>query len=98
MTTDMPQHDALADTQKVMVRNNTRRSLLVRLPGQSIHMLPWTTAEVPLAYLETDALATLLRSGALVMAGRASNPVEAPAGAVVVPVEPGKGRPSKKQK
>jgi hypothetical protein len=62
--------------EKVTVRNTTRVSLLVRVPGQSLHLPPGKTADVPRAYLQTDELATLLRRGAVALA---SPPPAAPA-------------------
>lgn len=75
----MSPKDALSDAmEKVKVRNNTRRSLLVRVPGEAFHLQPGATAEMARAYLNTDELATLLRSGAvLLVTPPAASPPEA---------------------
>lgn len=56
------------------MRNATRSSLLVRVPGHSIHLLPGNAAEVHRVYLNTEELAALVRRGAVVL--------EAPGGTV----------------
>ncbi len=96
----VPRQDPPPDvSDKVKVRNNSRRSLLVKVPGQAIHLQPGTSAEVPRAFLNTDELAALLRSGAVLLAtppgARAVSPAEAPA---VVPDEPSAPRPPRKPK
>jgi hypothetical protein len=63
--------------ESVTVRNVTRTSLNVRVPGQSLFVPPGETADVPRAYLETDELRDLLRQGALLQ-------VEAPAPAAPI--------------
>jgi len=51
--------------EKVEVRNNTRRALLIKVPGQALHLQPGASAEVPRAYLKTEELGTLLLSGSV---------------------------------
>ena len=69
----MAEQDALPKpTEQVKVRNTTRTSLLVHVPGQSIHLPPGKTADVSRAFLETEELATLLRRGALALATSAA--------------------------
>lgn len=53
--------------EKVKVRNNTRRSLLIKVPGEALHLQPGNAAEVPRAYLTTNELATLIQSGAVLL-------------------------------
>lgn len=73
-----PSTSSRESTDQVKVRNNTRRGLLVRVPGHALHLQPGQEAEVPRAYLETDELAALVRSGAVLpLAARAA---AAPAG------------------
>lgn len=69
----MAQQEAQPDPkEKARVRNTTRSSLLVKVPGQSIHLLPGQMAEVPRAYLDTDELSTLLRNGAVLLTNPAA--------------------------
>ena len=63
----MPPTDLPAEEMdKVKLRNNSRRSLMVTVPGQALHVQPGGTIEVPRAFLTTDVLAALLRTGAVV--------------------------------
>lgn len=76
----MPPEENARPEGKVKIRNNTRRGLLVKVPGQALHLQPGQTAEVQDAYLNTDELSALVRSGAVV-------PVfAAPPAPVVAPV------------
>jgi hypothetical protein len=74
--------------EKVKVRNNSRRSLLVKVPGAALHLQPGASAEVPRAYLNGDELATLVRSGTVL--------VIAPPAATKEPAEATPGRQTKK--
>ena len=89
----MPQQDPQQPdvSDKVKVRNNSRRSLLVKVPGQAIHLQPGTSAEVPRAFLNTDELAALLRSGAVLLT---TPPVVAAVGPAAVPPVEGSAEPS----
>ncbi|MES1206043.1 MAG: hypothetical protein ABUS79_08915 [Pseudomonadota bacterium] len=76
----MPQTDLPPDAlEKVTVRNNSRRSLMITVPGQAIHLQPGATVEVPRAFLTTDVLAALVRTGAVVPVVPAAAAVPPPA-------------------
>jgi hypothetical protein len=69
----------------VKVRNNSRRGLLVRVPGQGLHLQPGEVAEVPRAYLKTEELSALLRAGTVLVV---SPPTDAPPPPQAGPSEP----------
>lgn len=47
----------------VKIKNTTRSTVCFRVPGQSIHLLPGQTADVPSSYLDTVELEILRRQG-----------------------------------
>jgi hypothetical protein len=73
-------------TEKVTVRNNSRRSLLVKVPGRALHLQPGTSAEVPRTFLATGELAALLRAGTVL--------VEQPPAPAAAPADPAAPQPT----
>jgi hypothetical protein len=65
---------------KVEVRNNSRRALLIKVPGQALHLQPGSSAEVPRAYLQTEELSALVlaRAVLVVSPARAAKTDEGP--------------------
>ncbi len=62
VTDQLPVSDPLAP---VRIRNVTRRSLSIRVPGQSVHLPPGQTAVLPRAYLDTSELKSLRHAGSV---------------------------------
>jgi hypothetical protein len=78
--------------EKVRIRNNSRRGLMVRLPGRALHLQPGEEADVPRGHLDSEELSALVRSGqvlaleaapavaaAVLPAGPEAEPAAAPA-------------------
>ncbi len=68
------------EVPKVTIRNVTRSSLSIHVPGECVRLQPGQTAQVHEAYLDTAELRTLCRQGAVVsMAAPATTRTDAEA-------------------